>query len=175
MNWTDVGGWLKTNGGTGAALIGSLLTGNIPGAVAAGVSLVATATGTATPDAALLALQNHPETMLKLRELAVQDEANIREHVRAMTALELDDKRAEQEETGKTIRSGDNAEDVFVRRTRPGQSWVSLFAALAYVFTRDVPSIEILAALLALPLAYAGLRQIGKWGDAMALKAGKSP
>ena len=173
MNWTDVGDWLKTNGGTGAALVGSLLVGNIPGAVAAGVSLVASATGAATPDAALTALQNNPETVLKLRELAEQDEANIREHVRAMMALELADKQAEQAETGKTIRSGDNAEDVFVRRTRPGQSWVSLLAALAYVFTRDPPSLEILAALLALPVAYAGLRQIGKWGDAMALKTSK--
>jgi hypothetical protein len=109
MNWADVGGWLKSNGGSGAALVGSLLTGNIPGAVAAGVALVASATGTAAPDAALAALQNDPATVLRLRELAVQDEASIREHVRAMTALELADKQAEQEETGRTVRSGDNA------------------------------------------------------------------
>ena len=28
MQWTDVGDWLKANGGTGAALIGALLVGN---------------------------------------------------------------------------------------------------------------------------------------------------
>ena len=39
MNWSDVGSWLKDNAGTGAALVGSLLTGNVPGAVAAGVAL----------------------------------------------------------------------------------------------------------------------------------------
>ena len=30
MNWTDVGSWIKDNAGTGAALVGSLLTGNVP-------------------------------------------------------------------------------------------------------------------------------------------------
>lgn len=80
MDWKDVGAWIKDNAGAGAALVGSLLTGNIPGAVAAGVSLVSGATGEATPDKALLALQGDPATVLKLRELALQDEASIREH-----------------------------------------------------------------------------------------------
>jgi hypothetical protein len=55
MDWKDVGDWLQKNAGTGAALVGSLLVGNVPGAVAAGVSLVASASGHATPDAALAA------------------------------------------------------------------------------------------------------------------------
>ena len=37
MNWAEVGKWLKENAGIGATLVGSLLTGNVPGAVAAGV------------------------------------------------------------------------------------------------------------------------------------------
>lgn len=41
-DWGKVGGWLKDNAGTGAALVGSLLTGNAPGAIAAGISLVTT-------------------------------------------------------------------------------------------------------------------------------------
>jgi hypothetical protein len=94
--------------------------------------------------------------------MALQDEQNIREHIRAMTEAELKDKQAEHEQTQETIRTGDNAEDVVVRRTRPLQSWLSLIAALVYVFMRDAPSIEVLALLLALPWAYAGLRQIGK-------------
>jgi hypothetical protein len=173
MNWTDVGEWLKSNAGTGAALVGSLLTGNIPGAVAAGVSLVTSATGQATPEAALSQLQSSPATVLRLRELALQEEASIREHIRAMTEAELKDKQAEHHETQETIRSGDNAEDVFVRRTRPGQSWVSLFAAFAWAFGHGVKTefdLYVLLALLTLPWAYAGLRQIGKGFDVMALR-----
>lgn len=165
MEWKDVGDWIKQNAGPGAALVGSLLTGNIPGAVAAGVSLVSGATGTADPKAALAALQQDPATVVRLRELALQEEADIRAHLRQMTEADLRDRQAEHHETQETIRTGDTAEDPFVRRTRPGQSWIALFAALAYVFTREAPSWDILALLLALPMAYAGLRQIGKGTD----------
>jgi len=165
MNWSDVGDWLKSNAGTGAALVGSLLTGNVPGAVAAGISLVSGATGTTDPAAALQALQTDPATVLRLRELAVQDEASIREHIRLMEQQRLEDAQAEQAETQETIRAGDAAEDPFVRRTRPAQSWLSLAAALVYVFAKDAPSLDVLMALLALPWAYAGLRQIGKGID----------
>ena len=169
VNWSDVGDWLKGNAGTGAALVGSLLTGNIPGAVAAGVALATGATGEADAGKVLERLQTDPATVIRLRELALQDEASIREHIRAMTEAELKDKQAEHEQTQLTIRNGDNADDVVVRRTRPYQSWASLVAAFVYVASREVvgkdPSIEILMALLALPWAYAGLRQIGKWGE----------
>lgn len=173
-NWSDVGSWLKGNAGTGAALVGSLLTGNVPGAVAAGIALVSSATGTNDPAKVLEQLQNDPTTVVRLRELALANEANIREHVRAMAEMSLLDGQAEHEQTQRTIRSGDNAEDAFVRRTRPAQSWVSLFGALAYVFLTDDPGVEILLLLLTLPWAYAGLRQIGKGVDAFtALKAVK--
>lgn len=165
MEWSTVGDWLKSNAGTGAALVGSLLVGNIPGAVAAGVSLVTSATGQATPEAALSQLQNDPASVIRLRELAYQNEASIREHIRAMTEAELKDKQAEHHETQETIRAGDRAEDRFVRWTRPGQSWACLAAAFAYVSAKDTPSIEILLALLALPWAYAGLRQVGHWAE----------
>ena len=170
MDWKDVGGWLKDNAGTGAALVGSLLTGNVPGAVAAGVALVSGATGQATPEKALQALQSDPQTVIRLRELAMQEEASIREHIRAMTEAELKDRQAEHRETQETIRSGDNAEDSFVRRTRPGQSWVSLFAALAYVFANADPDVYVLGLLLTLPWAYAGLREVGKGIDAFKRK-----
>ena len=168
MQWKDVGEWLKGNAGTGAALVGSLLTGNVPGAVAAGVALVSGATGHADPAQALQAFQNEPATVIKLKELANADAANIREHIRAMTELEFKDAQAEQSETQQTIRAGDNSQDPFVRRTRPAQSWVSLVAAIVYVFWQTSPSEMVLGALMALPLAYAGLRQLGKWTDARA-------
>lgn len=164
--WNEVGDWLKNNAGTGAALVGSLLTGNIPGAVAAGVALVSGATGHAEPGAALTAFQSDPATVVRLRELALQDEASIREHIRAMAEIEARDLQAEHEQTQLTIRSGDNAEDVFVRRTRPAQSWASLAGAMGYVFWHQsagtVPDVTILTLLLTLPFAYAGLREIGK-------------
>lgn len=164
--WNDVGGWLKDNAGTGAALVGSLLTGNVPGAVAAGVALVGSATGSPDPAVALAKLQADPATMVRLKELAIQEDASIRAHVQRMEELRLTDGQAEHEQTQETIRSGDNAQDVVVRRTRPLQSWVSLLAALAYVFVNDSPDVTILGLLLTLPWAYAGLRQIGKGVDA---------
>lgn len=168
MDWKDVGDWLKNNAGTGAALVGSLLTGNVPGAVAAGVALVSGATGHAEPQQALNALQTDPATVVKLRELALQDEASIREHIRAMAELEFKDRQAEHEQTQATIRAGDKAEDVFVRRTRPAQSWLSLIAAIVYAFYATTPSEIVLGMLLALPFAYAGLRQFGKWAETQA-------
>lgn len=174
MNWTEVGDWLKTNAGTGAALVGSLLTGNIPGAVAAGVSLVTSATGQATPDAAFAQLQNDPASVIRLRELAFANETSIREHIRALTEAELKDKQLEHHETQETIRAGDKAEDRFVRWTRPGQSWASLIFAAVYVYNKENPSEGILLLLLALPWAYAGLRQVGHWAETVsARKAAK--
>lgn len=160
MDWKDVGDWLQKNAGTGAALVGSLLVGNVPGAVAAGVSLVAGATGHATPDAALQAFQNDASTVVKLRELANANDADIRAHIAKMTELDLADQQAEQHETQETIRAGDKADDRMVRWTRPLQSWASLLGAGAYVFLNAKPDTTVLLFLLTLPWAYAGLRTI---------------
>lgn len=88
-DWGKVGGWLKDNAGTGAALVGSLLTGNAPGAIAAGISLVSGATGTDDPVKVLEQLQTNPDTAVKLKELALQDEENIRNHIREMHLARL--------------------------------------------------------------------------------------
>lgn len=133
MNWSDVGNWLKNNAGTGAALVGSLLTGNIPGAVAAGVALVGSATGSNDPAKALEALQTDPATVVKLRELAMQEEARIREHIRAMEEMRLKDEQAAHEQQQLTIRSGDNVEDEYVRHTRPLMARQSWYATMLYV------------------------------------------
>jgi hypothetical protein len=176
MNWSNVGGWIKNNAGTGATLVGSLLTGNIPSAVAAGVSLVSGATGTNDPSKALAELQGNPDAMVKLKELYYKNEDSVRQHIEEITRLELDDKQKEQKETQLTIRSGDNAEDVIVRRTRPLQSWLSLVGALIYVFYNQFQStvidVTVLGLLLTLPWTYAGLRQVGKGIDSF--KANKS-
>ena len=162
MSWSKVGDWIKDNAGSGVALVGSLLTGNVPGAIAAGVSMVSSATGTNDPDKALAILQGDPQSMIKLKELYYQDQDSIRKHIQVMTQLELEDQQREHESTQVTIRDGDKSEDTFVRRTRPGQSWCSLFAAFAYVFVATSIDITVLGLLLTLPWAYAGLREVGK-------------
>jgi hypothetical protein len=91
MEWKDVGDWLKGNAGGVAGLVGSLLVGNVPGAIAAGVGLVTSATGEKEPDAALAQLQGNPDALLKLRELAAQNEASIRDHVLEMERVRLAD------------------------------------------------------------------------------------
>lgn len=173
MNWSDVGKWIKDNAGSGAALVGSLLTGNVPGAIAAGVSLVSGATGTDDPAKALAALQGDPQTVIRLRELANQEQDSIRRHIADIERARLEDVQKEHEQTQTTIRTGDTAEDPFVRRTRPAQSWVSLIAALMYAFTAAPVDIMVLGALLTLPWAYAGLRQVGKGIDSISSVMGK--
>jgi len=162
MNWGNVGSWLQDNAASGAGLIGSLLTGNVVGAISAGASMVSSATGTNDPLKALNILKTDPVSMARLKELQIQEDASIRQRLKEMTELELKDKQAEHKETQETIRGGDNSEDTFVRRTRPAQAWLSLMAALAYVFMNATPDFMILSALLTLPFSYAGLRQIGK-------------
>lgn len=178
MSWSKVGGWIKENAGTGTALIGSLLTGNVPAAMAAGISLVSGATGLDDPQKALMELQGNPESMIKLKELYYKNEDSIREHIRETKKLELEDKQHEHAETQKTVRSGDNAEDKIVRRTRPLQSWLSLVAAIFYVFIsvykETVIDITVLGLLLTLPWTYAGLRQIGKGIDSFKIGKGTS-
>lgn len=95
------------------------------------------------------------ETMLKLKQ--ANNDYKIKE-----LELRLNDLQQEHNTTQETIRNGDNSEDVVVRRTRPLQSWTSLFAAITYVFTASEVNFDILMLLLTLPWAYAGLRQIGK-------------
>lgn len=91
MKWKTVGKWIKDNAGSGTALVGSLLSGNVPGAIAAGVSLVSSATGKDTPEEALIQLQNDPEALVKLKELYYKNEEDIRSHIEKMVELELTD------------------------------------------------------------------------------------
>lgn len=162
MSWSSVGSWIKEHAGSGAALVGSLAMGNIPAAVAAGVSLISSATGTDDPEKALETLQTDPAALIRLKELAFKEEDSIREHIREMKRVELEDAQKEHETTQATIRAGDKAEDRLIRWTRPLWGWVSLFAAIAYVFLLPDPDAVILGALLTLPFTYAGLRGVDK-------------
>lgn len=185
MNWGDVGSWIKENAGKGAALVGSLVTGNVPGAVAAGVSMISGATGTDDPAQAMATLQSDPQAVVRLRELYYQNEAAVREHLETMTRLELEDQQAEQSQTQQTIRAGDAATDEYVRRTRPEMARQSWFATVVYCLGswayqafhpsgEDIFNIYLASVLSAPAWAYLGLRTGDKvaaaWG---AIKAAK--
>jgi len=158
MSWSSVGNWLKENSSSGAALIGSLLTGNIPGAVAAGISMVSSATGAGNPEDALAILQRDPSTLIRLKEIANERDRDIQKHIEAMALIDM---QAFQE-TQETIRNGDNSESKVVKYTRPGMAWTCLFVTIAYIFTANAPDIAIIITLMTAPWAYMGLREVGK-------------
>ena len=161
MNWSDVGSFLKQNQKGVAGLVGSLLTGNVVGAVSAGASMVAQATGTTDPDQALATLQSNPDAMVRLEEIAAAREAEVNRHLESVMALELQDKQRSHSETQQTIRNGDNAEGG-VKYVRPSHATLSLFAGIYYGLFTDTPDLMILGAFLTLPFTYAGLRAIDK-------------
>lgn len=179
MDWSDVGKWLKDNAAGGAMLVGSLLAGNVPGAIAAGAALVSSATGTTDPAAALKSLQADPATMVKLKELAAQEEAHIRDNLRLMEEARLKDAQLAHSEQQQTIRAGDTTEDEYVRHTRPlmaRQSWygMALYIVLAELgekagWINDGASFE-LAALIGSPaLAYIGFRSMFDKGGVLGM------
>lgn len=173
MKWSDVGDWLAKNAGPGAALVGSLLTGNLHGAIAAGVSLVSSATGTTDPDQALHALQSNPEAMIKLKELAYRDADSVRQHIQAMEEARLRDEQEAHRQQQETIRSGDNAPDEYVRRTRPAMARQSWYVGAAYIVIMEVAKaakvfqtgavVELALLILSPAMAYLGFRTLDKW------------
>lgn len=175
MDWGKVGAWLKDNAGAGVGLVGSLLVGNIPGAIAAGVAMVSSATGTTDPSKALQALQTDPATLVRLKELAQQEDASVREHIRAMAELQAQDAQAAQAEQQQTIRAGDVASDEYVRRTRPRMARQSWYAGAAYIIGFEALKaaglfqagavVELAMILLAPAAAYIGFRSWDKLGS----------
>lgn len=171
MDWSSVGKWIKSNAGTGTTLIGSLLTGNVPGALAAGISLVSGATGTDDPAKALRALQHDSGTMVKLKEMYYKDEDNIRKHLAEVKKLELEDAQKAHSEQQTTIREGDKATDEYVRRTRPMMARQSWYGTLFYVISTELiglwdigsgASMELAMVLIAPASAYIGFRTYDK-------------
>jgi len=175
VDWGKVGAWLKDNAGAGVGLVGSLLVGNIPGAIAAGVAMVSSATGTTDPSKALQALQTDPATLVRLKELAQQEDASVREHIRAMAELQAQDAQAAQAEQQQTIRAGDVASDEYVRRTRPRMARQSWYAGAAYIIGFEALKaaglfqagavVELAMILLAPAAAYIGFRSWDKLGS----------
>lgn len=176
MDWKEVGNWIKSNAGTGVSLVGSLLTGNVPGAIAAGAALVSGATGTDDPAQALEALQSDPATRVRLKELYYQNEQEIRKHLETLELARLKDSQEEHRETQETIRGGDQATDEYVRRTRPTMAKQSWTATIAYcigsfgvhaITSNDIFNLAIAGVLSAPAWAYLGLRTGDKFAAAI--------
>jgi hypothetical protein len=173
MKWSDVGEWIKANAGPGAALIGSLLTGNIPGAVAAGISLVGSATGSTDPAEALQALQGNADAVIRLKELSLREADSIRAHIQAMEEARLKDEQEAHRQQQETIRSGDNAQDEYVRQTRPMMARQSWYATMGYIIGFEAAKafgviqtgavMELAMLLLGPAGAYLGFRSFDKW------------
>lgn len=170
-NWRKVGDWLKDNATDGAALVGSLLTGNVAGAVAAGIGMVSSATGGDKPSEVLARLQNDPSTVIRLKEIALEEQKSIREHIETIERLKIEDAQLEHSETQKTIRAGDQSSDEKIRLVRPAmakQSWLATIAycigcfAVQAINERIIFDILIAATLSAPAWAYLGLRTIDK-------------
>jgi len=166
-SWSKVGDWLKDNAGTGASLIGSLLTGNVLGAVSAGVSLVSGATGTDNPALALQELTSNPDAMIKLKELYYKNEDSIRKHIETIHLANLEDEQKEHETTAKVIVEGQKvAEGWFEKASRPAMAWLSLIATIAFCFVSISKGIAIdfvAVGILSSPcFAWMGLRTIDK-------------
>lgn len=183
MKWNKVGEWITTNAGKGTQLIGNLVSGNIPGAIATGVSLITGATGTNNPDEALEVLKNDPQAVLRLKELYYQNETEVRNHLKDMTELEYANDQQMHTETQTTIRAGDVALDQEIRRTRPTMAKQSWTATVAYsigsfgvraITAVDLFEIEIAMILSAPAWAYLGLRTTDKiataWKDKVQTK-----
>lgn len=176
MDWKGVGSWLKDNGGGLLGLAGAVATGNIPAGIAAVTSMVTEATGESSPGTALAKLQSDPATMIRLAEIAQASETDIRSHHREMLRLEFEDAQKEHEQQQVTIRSGDAAEDEYVRHTRPLMARQSWYATMGYVIAFEGlflagkfssgASLELGMLLVAPASAYLGFRTLDKFTKA---------
>lgn len=169
--WAKVADFLKSNATDGVALVGSLLSGNIPAAVAAGAAMIQSATGTDNEERALEQLRTNPEAVMRLKELFYANETDNRRHLEAIELARMQDMQHEHSETQKTIRAGDQSNDEKIRLVRPTmakQSWVATIAycigcfAIESIDSRDIFDMSVAAFLSAPAWAYLGLRTIDK-------------
>ncbi|NOI14820.1 hypothetical protein [Vibrio hepatarius] len=105
-----------------------------------------------------------PECIVELEQIKVK----LEEQKTRRMELELGDEQAEHHETQTTIRNGDNADDQYVRRTRPRQAKQSWWAGTLYIFGSIIaemagfadsgPDVKTAAVLYIVCWGYHGLR-----------------
>lgn len=106
MDWKSIGNIVAQ----GAPILGTLLGG--PAGAAVG-GLIASALGsTATPDDVAAAIQADPDAMVKLRQLEMEHEAELRRMV-------IEAETRQQAEVNATMRAEAASSDPYVRRWRP--------------------------------------------------------
>lgn len=163
MSWEKV----KDAIGGAAPVIGSLLGGPAGGAVG---GLVASWLGVeADADAVMRKLQADPESLAKLQQMEIEERMQLRQLQFEQAKLQLTDKQHQHEQQQETIRSGDNAEDEYVRRTRPkiarhsfvaGAAYVLLFELIAAFTSADGADMALAGAIFSPALAYMGFRTL---------------
>lgn len=105
-----------------------------------------------------------PEALVELERIKVEMEKEVTRRME----LQLGDKQAEHHETQTTIRNGDNAQDEYIRRTRPRQSKQSWWAGTLYIIgmtaakvfglSDDGPDLYTASVLYVVCWGYHGLR-----------------
>jgi len=163
MSWEKV----KDAIGDAAPVIGSLLGGPAGGAVG---GLVASWLGVENKaEAVLEKLQTDPAALLEIKKMESQERMQLRQLQFEQAKLQLTDKQHQHEQQQETIRSGDNAEDEYVRRTRPkiarhsfvaGAAYVMLFELIAAFTSADGADMALAGAIFSPALAYMGFRTL---------------
>lgn len=100
--WSKVGGFLKKNGAGILGVAGAVVTGNVPAGVAMVASMVTEATGENDPTKALASLKSNPDAMIRLKEIAQRNEADLRRHESEMFKLQIADIDSARDRESKT-------------------------------------------------------------------------
>lgn len=116
MKWSDVADAI----GKAAPILANVLTGNIPGAVVAAGSLIASAFGVAnTPDAIHAAIASNPEAAIKLAQIEADNRTQLQTLAMQTAQHELEAETARLVEVNATMRTEAAAADPWTRRWRP--------------------------------------------------------
>ena len=163
MSWESVKEFL----GTSAPVVGSLLGGPAGGAVG---GLVASWLGVEDKaEAVMRKLQTDPEALARIQEMEVQERMQLRQLQFKQAELAITDKQHQHEQQQETIRTGDTAEDEYVRRTRPKMARQSFYAGAIYVLLFELltafdvgggADMALAGALFSPALAYMGFRTL---------------
>lgn len=163
MSWDSVKEFL----GSSAPVVGALLGGPAGGAVG---GLVASWLGVEDKaEAVMRKLQTDPEALARIQEMEVQERMQLRQLQFEQAKLAITDKQHQHEQQQETIRSGDNAEDEYVRRTRPkiarrsfvaGAAYVLIFELIAAFTDFEGADMALAGAIFSPALAYMGFRTL---------------
>lgn len=167
--------------GDSAPVIGTLLGGPAGGATG---SLVASWLGEEDDPAKVLErLQTNPKALVEIKRMESEERQQLRQLEYKAAELKTLDNQHQHEQQQETIRSGDNAEDEYVRRTRPKMARMSFYSGVIYLFLFELLAAfdkgdganEILLGTLFSPaLAYMGFRTVDAFSKYKGSAMGKA-